>query len=144
MVWPKWVATITNISHLATTFNASVNFYIYFCKHYHTLMKRKQRSDENSRMVTIATTTRMGNFLHLVAIATTTRIGKFLHEAAKSHALQRISILPPSKELEFHFKIFTIPFFVACFIRLNFFLRFNYIGASMPFLHWGGSGSVRF
>jgi hypothetical protein len=37
-----------------------VNFYIYFIKHYHTILKRRQRSDDNSRVVTIATTTRLG------------------------------------------------------------------------------------
>ena len=33
MMWPTWVDYTTNISHLATVFNSSINFYIYLAKH---------------------------------------------------------------------------------------------------------------
>jgi len=32
--WPDWVSSVTQISHLLTVFNSSVNFYIYQAKHY--------------------------------------------------------------------------------------------------------------
>ena len=32
-MWPAWVDYTTNISHLATVFNSSINFYIYIAKH---------------------------------------------------------------------------------------------------------------
>ena len=32
--WPPWLNYVTCISHLLTTLNSSVNFYIYFLKHY--------------------------------------------------------------------------------------------------------------
>ena len=35
MSWPLWVEYLTNISHLTTTINSSVNFYIYIAKHRH-------------------------------------------------------------------------------------------------------------
>ncbi|XP_040579725.1 FMRFamide receptor [Lepeophtheirus salmonis] len=38
LVWPHWIETITNVSHLLTTFNSSVNFYIYFAKHYKSIL----------------------------------------------------------------------------------------------------------
>ena len=28
--WPSWVESITHVSHFLTTFNSSINFYIYF------------------------------------------------------------------------------------------------------------------
>ena len=31
--WPSWLSYVTCTSHLLTTFNCSVNFYIYFLKH---------------------------------------------------------------------------------------------------------------
>ena len=31
--WPSWVESITHVSHLLTTFNSSINFYIYFFSH---------------------------------------------------------------------------------------------------------------
>lgn len=34
IVWPDWVSSVTEISHLLTVFNSSVNFYIYQAKHY--------------------------------------------------------------------------------------------------------------
>ena len=33
LVWPGWLSYVTCTSHLLTTFNCSVNFYIYFLKH---------------------------------------------------------------------------------------------------------------
>ena len=32
--WPPWVESVTHISHFLTTFNSSVNFYIYIFKHF--------------------------------------------------------------------------------------------------------------
>ena len=40
MAWPKWIEYLTNISHLATTFNSSVNFYIYIAKKRHNTTER--------------------------------------------------------------------------------------------------------
>ena len=34
LVWPPWVQYTTHFSHLLTVINSSVNFYIYFLKHY--------------------------------------------------------------------------------------------------------------
>ena len=31
-LWPNWVEILTNISHTATTFNSSANFFIYVAK----------------------------------------------------------------------------------------------------------------
>ena len=33
LVWPAWLSYVTCLSHLLTTFNCSVNFYIYSYKH---------------------------------------------------------------------------------------------------------------
>ena len=33
LAWPVWVDYLTNISHLTTTINSSVNFYIYVAKY---------------------------------------------------------------------------------------------------------------
>jgi len=41
--WPKWVEYMTNLSHLTTTLNSSVNFYIYMMKH------RNRNSNTTSR-----------------------------------------------------------------------------------------------
>ena len=32
LTWPPWVEYLTNISHLTTVINSSVNFYIYMAK----------------------------------------------------------------------------------------------------------------
>ena len=32
VLWPPWVEYVTCLSHLLTTFNSSVNFYIYMFK----------------------------------------------------------------------------------------------------------------
>ena len=40
--WPDWVEIFTNVSHLATTFNSSVNFYIYFAKHWRIILRRRR------------------------------------------------------------------------------------------------------
>jgi len=34
VIWPAWVEYVTCLSHLLTTFNSSVNFYIYMFKHF--------------------------------------------------------------------------------------------------------------
>ena len=34
LVWPPWVQYTVQFSHLLTTINSSVNFYIYTLKHY--------------------------------------------------------------------------------------------------------------
>ena len=31
--WPPWIEVASNLSHLLTVFNSSVNFYIYLAKH---------------------------------------------------------------------------------------------------------------
>jgi len=38
IVWPSWIETVTHFSHLLTTFNSSVNFYIYFAKHWRSIL----------------------------------------------------------------------------------------------------------
>ena len=40
--WPTWIESLTHISHFLTTFNSSVNFYIYCFKHF-------SNSSSNSR-----------------------------------------------------------------------------------------------
>ena len=44
-MWPPWIETLTNISHLLTVFNSSVNFYIYFAKHYQSILGRQGSAD---------------------------------------------------------------------------------------------------
>ena len=46
--WPPWVEIVTNISHLLTSFNSSVNFYIYLFKHYKTICGCTQGQGERS------------------------------------------------------------------------------------------------
>jgi hypothetical protein len=36
--WPSWLETITNLSHLLTTLNSSATFFIYFAKHYQSIL----------------------------------------------------------------------------------------------------------
>jgi hypothetical protein len=38
MPWPSWLETMTNLSHFLTTLNSSVTFFIYFAKHYQTIL----------------------------------------------------------------------------------------------------------
>ena len=38
ITWPDWIEVLTNVSHLMTTFNSSVNFYIYFAKHWRIIL----------------------------------------------------------------------------------------------------------
>lgn len=40
--WPPWVEIITNVSHLMTVFNSSVNFYIYLAKHWRIILGRPE------------------------------------------------------------------------------------------------------
>jgi hypothetical protein len=35
--WPQWIRAFTNFSHLSTTFNSSVNFYIYLAIHWRSI-----------------------------------------------------------------------------------------------------------
>jgi hypothetical protein len=38
MAWPEWLETLTNLSHFLTTFNSSVAFFIYFAKHFNSIV----------------------------------------------------------------------------------------------------------
>ena len=44
--WPEWVQTVSCLSHLLTTFNSSVNFFIYFIKY-------KQRKHNNQSLTSV-------------------------------------------------------------------------------------------
>ena len=44
--WPDWVHTLSCSSHLLTTFNSSVNFFIYFIKY-------KQRKNNNQSLTSV-------------------------------------------------------------------------------------------
>jgi hypothetical protein len=43
--WPTWIETLTNISHLLTAFNSSVNFYIYLAKHWRSILGIPEPND---------------------------------------------------------------------------------------------------
>ena len=45
--WPPWIELVTHISHLMTVFNSSVNFYIYFAKHWRIILGRPEPSATN-------------------------------------------------------------------------------------------------
>merc|ERR1712141_581565 len=42
--WPYWVEIFVCISHLMVVFNSSVNFYIYFAKHWRIILGLPNRS----------------------------------------------------------------------------------------------------
>ena len=57
IVWPPWIETLTNVSHLLTVFNSSVNFYIYFAKHYQSILGRQSstQNEETVRLTNLST-----------------------------------------------------------------------------------------
>ena len=42
MKWPDWVEIMSNLSHVLTVVNSSVNFYIYLVKHPNILVCYRQ------------------------------------------------------------------------------------------------------
>ena len=54
--WPTWVEIMTNISHLLTCFNSSVNFYIYLAKHYKNICSCPQGQRQNQSFFSAAVT----------------------------------------------------------------------------------------
>ncbi len=56
IVWPEWVEILTNVSHLMTTFNSSVNFYIYLAKHWRMILGRPaSNASERTEMTRLRT-----------------------------------------------------------------------------------------
>jgi len=45
--WPTWVEAVTHISHFLTTFNSSVNFYVYCFKHFNVITSCCIKSDQH-------------------------------------------------------------------------------------------------
>jgi len=43
--WPTWVEAVTHISHFLTTFNSSVNFYVYCFKHFSVITNCCRKTD---------------------------------------------------------------------------------------------------
>merc|ERR1712107_197322 len=43
-MWPRWIEIITHVSHVATTFNSSANFFIYLAKHPDILFDQQQNN----------------------------------------------------------------------------------------------------
>ena len=52
LVWPSWVGSVTQMSHLLTVLNSSVNFYIYQAKHYKGQSSAARRPNRSSVLST--------------------------------------------------------------------------------------------
>ena len=52
LVWPSWVGSVTQMSHLLTVLNSSVNFYIYQAKHYKRQSSAARRPNRSSVLST--------------------------------------------------------------------------------------------
>lgn len=63
-MWPSWVEIFSNFSHLLTVFNSSVNFYIYFAKHWRVILGRPESPDRQDRTEVLRLTTRASVVVH--------------------------------------------------------------------------------
>ena len=42
--WPHWIESVTHVAHFLMSLNSSVNFYVYFVKHFRLSCKSKHSS----------------------------------------------------------------------------------------------------
>lgn len=71
LAWPSWLSYVTCTSHLLTTFNCSVNFYIYFLKY----RKRRQNSSSSGNYVDLPTMWTTTTHANLGSAISMTEIG---------------------------------------------------------------------
>ena len=87
--WPNWVELISNFSHLAIVFNSSVNFYIYFAKHWRAILNiPESRASNQTELTRIRTSVVAHNFNH--------RNSHTYHPSAPAISEQMDKIPPPS------------------------------------------------
>jgi len=68
--WPEWIELVTHISHLMTVFNSSVNFYIYFAKHWRIILGRPEPNAQNhTEVMRLRTSVVLHNNHHYPSIA---------------------------------------------------------------------------
>ena len=68
--WPYWIELVSNISHLMTVFNSSVNFYIYFAKHWRIILGRPEPNATNhTEVLRLRTSVVLHNNHHYPSIA---------------------------------------------------------------------------
>merc|ERR1712223_216599 len=68
--WPYWIELVSNISHLMTVFNSSVNFYIYFAKHGRIILGRPEPNATNhTEVLRLRTSVVLHNNHHYPSIA---------------------------------------------------------------------------
>ena len=53
IVWPSWIEITTQFSHLLTVFNSSVNFYIYFAKHWRSILGIQESASQPTEAITL-------------------------------------------------------------------------------------------
>eukprot|EP00093_Oithona_nana_P015158 15158.XXX_1229320_1231616_1 [CDS] Oithona nana genome sequencing. len=87
--WPNWVELISNFSHLAIVFNSSVNFYIYFAKHWRAILNiPESRASNQTELTRIRTSVVAHNFNH--------RNSHTYHPSAPAISEQMDKIQPPA------------------------------------------------